>query len=129
MTPSRPSPAPAGSCRLCPVTCDRLVYPSGCLQSACDRLYAYEGEGRTYIGCVERVFAVEIDLQRFRAAQATREGFGGLRVANEPLPMCQCGVDRTFPHRAEEPCVHAEFLHSAPPHLPGVRDTAGVPER
>lgn len=130
MTPPRlQPPATAGSCRLCPVSCDRLVYPSGCLQGACDRLYAYEEEGRTYVGCVERVFTVEIDLERFREAQATRVGFGGLRVAREPLPMCQCGIDRTYPHRATGPCSNEEFLDSAPAHAPGLRDPAAVPDR
>ena len=35
----------AGSCRLCPVACERLVYPSGCLESGCTRLYERSDSG------------------------------------------------------------------------------------
>lgn len=103
----------AGSCRGCPVSCERVVYPAGCLESGCARLYSHEEEGRTWFGCVEGVFGAEVDLARFRALQATRTGFGALRAAREPLPICRAGVERTFEHRADGPCVNPDFLLSA----------------
>lgn len=108
--------APKGSessCRGCPVSCERVVYPAGCLESGCSRLYLYEEQGRTWFGCVEGVFGAEVDLARFRALQATRTGFGALRAMREPLPVCRAGVERTFEHRADGPCVNPDFLLSA----------------
>lgn len=100
----------AGSCRECPVWCERVVYPSGCFESGCPRLYTYEQDGRAYFGCLERVYTVEIDLERFRAAQRTRAGFGALRVSRAPLPMCRCDVETSHPERADGPCVEPDFL-------------------
>jgi hypothetical protein len=113
--PSVPAsrPSPAGSCRGCPVACERVVYPAGCLESGCSRLYLYEEAGRTWFGCVEGVFGSEVDLARFRALQATRTGFGALRATREPLPICRSAVERTFEHRADGPCVNPDFLLSA----------------
>jgi hypothetical protein len=103
----------AGSCRLCPVSCERVVLPVGCLESGCSRLYSYEGDGRTWIGCLQGVFGVEIDLHRFRLLQRTRGGFGGLRTAREPLPICRTEIERTFEHRSDGPCVNPDFLLAA----------------
>jgi hypothetical protein len=113
MIPATAVPASAaGSCRACPVSCERVVYPLGCLEGSCPRLYSYEEDGRTWIGCLEGVYRAEIDLERFRALQRTREGFGALRAAREPLPMCRCEIERTFEHRADGPCVNPDFLLS-----------------
>ena len=106
----------AGSCRQCPVSCERVVHPAGCLESGCSRLYSYEEDGRTWIGCMEGVYRAEIDLERFQALQRTRGGFGALRAAREPLPMCRAEVERTFEHRSDGPCVNPDFLLSAPRH-------------
>jgi hypothetical protein len=128
MTTTRTTPAEAraaGSCRLCAVSCERVVMPAGCLESGCSRLYSYEQDGRTWIGCVERVFAAEIDLHRFRLLERTRAGFGGLRTAREPLPICRTEVERTFEHRSDGPCVNPDFLLSA--HRGGYRVTAAPP--
>ena len=105
----------AGSCRLCPVACERLVYPSGCLESGCSRLYSYERGGRRLMGCLEGVFSVEIDVEAFRVMQRTRAGFGALRVRREPLPICQCAIERTFEHRPHGECVNPGFRTAAPP--------------
>lgn len=123
---NHPAPIPGGvtvadsvgSCRLCPVACDRLVYPSGCLESACSRLYTYEFDGRPVMGCLEGVFGVEIDVEAFRTMQRTRAGFGALRVRGEPLPQCHCVIDQTFPHRPHGACGNPGFRHSAPPGRP-----------
>lgn len=113
MSPSAAATAMvAGSCRQCPVTCERVVQPAGCVESGCARLYSYEREGRTWMGCLEGVFGVEIDLDGFRRLQRTAAGFGGLRAAREPLGICHSRVERTFEHRGAEPCVNPDFLLS-----------------
>ena len=104
----------AGSCRMCPVSCDRVVYPSGCVESGCNRLYVYDAHGRRVMGCMEKVFRAEIDLEAFRAMQRTRAGFGALRVWREPLAVCRCAVEPTFQHRPHGECLNPAFRRSAP---------------
>lgn len=104
--------AAAGSCRQCPVSCERTVRPAGCLEAGCPRLYSYERDGRTWVGCMEGVYRVEIDLERLRRMQRTAAGFGSLRAAREPLPICDASVERTFEHRSDAPCVNPDFLFS-----------------
>jgi hypothetical protein len=97
-------------CRRCDVHCDKVVYPSACVQRACPFLYAYEDHGHTYIGCMQKVYAVEIDLHLLRAAESRREGFGAIRANREPLPMCRVEVEPCYEHRAGElGCVNPEF--------------------
>ena len=97
-------------CRRCDVHCDKVVYPSACLQRACPFVYAYEDHGHTYIGCMQKVYGVEIDLQLLRAAEARREGFGAIRAARKPLPMCRVEVEPCYEHRAGDlGCVNPEF--------------------
>ncbi len=103
-----------GACGQCPVRCERVVYPSGCIQSGCPRLYSYVRDGREVMGCLDRVFWAEIDVERFRALQRTRAGFGGLRVWREPSAICRCAIERTFDHRPHGPCVNPDFLGAAP---------------
>src|ERR1700689_5366189 len=49
-------------CRRCEVHCDKVVYPGACLSRGCPFVYSYEGWGHTYVGCMQKIFAVEIDL-------------------------------------------------------------------
>lgn len=108
----------AGSCRMCPVSCDRVVYPSGCLESGCTRLYVYDrDDGARVMGCLEKVFRVEIDVAAFQAMQRTRAGFGALRVWRRPLEICRCAVEPTFLHRPHGECVNRDFRESAPEQL------------
>src|SRR5258705_6610041 len=65
-------------CRRCEVHCDKVVYPSSCVDRSCPFVYAYEAFGHTYMGCMQRVFDVEIDLDLLRAASRRREGFGAV---------------------------------------------------
>jgi hypothetical protein len=136
MTPAqRPSPAAEElplrpqeelSCRRCEVHCDKVVYPSACVSRACPFLYAYEEFGHTYIGCMQKVFGVEIDLDLLRAAEVRREGFGAIRAARTPLPMCRTEVERCYDHRANElGCVNPEF-HELPVGSPTFRVFAKV---
>jgi hypothetical protein len=107
---------PQTSCRRCVVRCDKVVYPSGCLESSCPRLYAHEEDGRTFVGCLDRVFAVEIDLGAFHAIQRAAAGFGALRAANEPHAFCRTDVDAAFGHRADGACRNPDFIMSATRH-------------
>ncbi len=97
-------------CRLCDVHCDKVVYPSACLARSCPFVYAYEEHGHTYMGCMQKVFTAEIDLDLLRAAERRRDGFGAVRALRPPLPMCRSGVEPCFSHRLPElGCTNPEF--------------------
>lgn len=111
---SRPATVPvSGSCRQCPVSCERVVEPAGCIEAGCPRLYSYEREGGTWIGCLEGVYEVEIELEGLRRLQRTAAGFGGLRASREPLPICRSQIERTFEHRVVASCINPDFLLSS----------------
>jgi hypothetical protein len=97
-------------CRRCQVHCDKVVYPSACLTRSCPFVYAYEEHGHTFIGCMQKVYGVEIDLGMLRAAEARRDGFGAVRAVKQPLPMCRSEVEPCYAHRSGElGCVNPEF--------------------
>ena len=97
-------------CRRCEVHCDKIVYPSACVDRGCPFLYAYDDHGHTYIGCMQKVFAVEIDLDLLRAAEARRDGFGAIKASRKPLPMCRTEVERCYETRTGDlGCVNPEF--------------------
>ena len=113
-------------CRRCDVHCDKVVYPSACLERACPFVYAYEEFGHTYVGCMQKVFSVEIDLDLLRAAERTRGGFGAIKASRKPLPMCRTEVERCYEHRSGElGCVNPEF-HELPVGSPTFRVFARV---
>ena len=87
-------------CRRCEVHCDKVVYPGACIERSCPFVYAYEAWGHTYVGCMQRVYGVEIDLDLLRAAEARREGFGGIRATGAPLPMCKVEVSPCYESQA-----------------------------
>src|SRR5262249_34032324 len=102
-------------CRRCDVHCDKVVYPSACVDRACPFVYAFEEFGHTYIGCMQKVYDVEIDLEMLREAEARREGFGGMRATRAPLPMCRVEVEECYgsTRSGERGCVNPEF-HELP---------------
>jgi hypothetical protein len=102
-------------CRRCGVHCDKVVYPSACVERACPFLYAYEEFGHTYIGCMQKVYSAEIDLEMLREAEARREGFGAMRTVRSPLPMCRVEVEECYgsTRSGELGCVNPEF-HELP---------------
>jgi hypothetical protein len=113
-------------CRRCDVHCDKVVYPSACLERACPFVYAVEEFGHTYVGCMQKVFSVEIDLDLLRAAEATREGFGAIKASRNPLPMCRTEVERCYEHRGGAlGCDNPEF-HELPVGRPTFRVFARV---
>lgn len=98
-------------CRRCGVHCDKVVYPAACVEQACPFLYAYEEFGRTYIGCMQKVYDAEIDLDLLREAQAEKGGFGAIRTVRRPLPMCKAEVARCYDNRADDVgCRNPEFF-------------------
>jgi hypothetical protein len=82
-------------CRRCDVHCDKVVYPSACLDRACPFVYAYEEHGHTYMGCM---------------AEGRRDGFGAVKAFRKPLPMCRSEVEPCYEHRSPElGCLNPEF--------------------
>ena len=96
-------------CRRCGVHCDKVVHPAACVERDCPFLYAFEEVGRTYIGCLQKVFDVEIDLTLLLEAEALG-GFGAVRASKRPLPMCRVEVESCYEARADElGCLNPEF--------------------
>src|SRR5215204_101874 len=79
-------------CRRCDVHCDKVVYPSACVDRACPFLYAFEEFGHTYIGCMQKVYDCEIDADLLAGLETTPQGFGPVKAMRSPLPMCQTDV-------------------------------------
>jgi hypothetical protein len=103
-------PQDEAECRRCGVHCEKVVYPGACLERSCPFVYAYEAFGHTYIGCMQKVYDVEIDLDLLRDLERRRAGFGAIKAKKLPLPMCKAEVERTYDTRTEElGCVNPEF--------------------
>jgi hypothetical protein len=97
-------------CRRCEVHCDKVVYPAACVSKACPFLYAIEEFGHKYIGCMRKVYDVEIDTDLLAEAERSRLGFGAVKAMRNPLPMCQTQVDSCYENRANDlGCVNPEF--------------------
>ena len=98
-------------CRRCQVHCDKVVYPASCVDRACPFMYAFIERGRTYIGCMQKVFEVEIDLELLQEAERRRGGFGAVRTSRSPLPMCDVEVSSCYESKGDElGCVNPEFF-------------------
>jgi hypothetical protein len=104
-------------CRQCCAFCDRVVLPSGCIESGCPYLYLYDDEqsGRRFMGCMHKVFKGEIDVEVFEQAQRSRHGFGGVKVTGLPLPQCHTAVERAYDGYGEPfDCVNPAFFDTPP---------------
>jgi hypothetical protein len=113
-------------CRRCRVHCDKVVYPGACVERSCPFAYAYEEWGRTYIGCMQKVYDVEIDLAVLSEAQGRRGGFGAVKARRQPLPMCKSEVVRCYDKREDElGCLNPEF-HELSRGIPSFRVIARV---
>ena len=89
-----------------------MVQVSHCLESGCRFLYLYDDEqsGRRYMGCMNKVFRVEIDFGLFQEAERTRLGFGGVKLTGRPLPQCRTTVERAYDgHSPAFDCVNPSF--------------------
>ena len=83
--------AHAGECRRCRTFCDKLIEPRGCVEMRCRYLYSYVDarNGVQYVGCMQEVFAAEVDLDPVMEPG----GFGGVKMTGEALPHCQFSVE------------------------------------
>ena len=101
--------ARAGECRRCSSFCDKMVEPRGCVEMGCRYLYSYVDSltGVQYMGCMQKVFGAEVDLESVLAPG----GFGGVKMTGDPLPQCQFSVERAFvgSGRAYD-CVNPRFF-------------------
>lgn len=105
----------AGECRECRTFCDKLVDPSACVEMGCRYLYTYEdiSTGGRFIGCMNKVFGGEINLDLFLLADGGR-GFGGIKMTGQPLPHCQFSVEQAY--EGDGPayeCVNKKFFDCA----------------
>jgi len=101
-----------GECRECRTFCDKLVDPAGCLAMDCRFLYSYEdaASGRRFMGCMNKVFKGEIDIDSFILAEHAG-GFGGIKMTGEPLPHCQFEVERAYEGAGPSyECVNKRFF-------------------
>jgi hypothetical protein len=108
----------AGECRECRSFCDKLVDPSGCLEMGCRYLYTYEDArtGARFMGCINKVFNAEIDLDMFLLAEQAG-GYGGIKMTGQPLPQCQFSVEKAY--EGEGPayeCVNKRFFDATDQH-------------
>ena len=63
------------------------------------------------MGCMQKVFDVEIDLDLLEELEARREGFGAVKARRAPLPMCHAEVSSCYEHRGDEVgCRNPEFF-------------------
>ena len=97
-------------CRRCSTFCDRVIAPAACVAQECPFLYSYDEplSGRRFMGCMHKVFATEIDVELFEAAERTRAGFGTVRLAGYPTAHCRFEVERAR-ESTEERCVNRRF--------------------
>lgn len=108
----------SSECRQCCAFCDRVLLPSGCLESRCPYLYLYDDEhsGRRYMGCMNKVFKVEIDVEIFREAERTRHGYGGVKLSGNPTPRCRTAVERAYYGGGDAfECVNPRFFAAPEP--------------
>jgi hypothetical protein len=68
------------------------------------------------MGCVNKVFRVEIDMAVFNEAERTRHGFGGVKMTGLPLPICRTSVERAYDGYGEAfDCVNPGFFDDPAP--------------
>jgi hypothetical protein len=97
-------------CRRCGVHCDKVVYPAACAARDCQFLYSYEEFGHTYVGCMQKVYDVEIDFDLLCAAERSG-GFGAVRATRRPLPICHVEVESCYERRTDDVgCLNPEFF-------------------
>ena len=91
----------------------------------CPYLWSYvDGiTGRRFMGCVQKVFRGEIDMQLFELAERNG-GYGGIKMTGQPLSHCQFRVEPAF--EGEGPahtCINPSFFdYDAPAAHFDIRD-------
>jgi hypothetical protein len=66
------------------------------------------------MGCMQKVFATEIDVEIFREAERTRAGFGTVRLAGLPLARCAFEVERARETRTSAASTSASSTGPTP---------------
>lgn len=96
-------------CRACPVVCEWVIYPVYCLRNGCPYIYAFEEDGTTFFGCVQGVFAAELDLAPYRR-HPRRDVYGAFRATRTPLARCHQRLERVYEFRYKHrSCVNPVF--------------------
>jgi hypothetical protein len=113
----------AGECRRCRTFCDKMVEPRSCVELDCPYLYSYVDplSGRSFMGCVRKVFKAEIDVDDFEAAERSG-GYGGIKMTGVPLPRCGFRVEPAY--EGEGPaheCVNPRFFDCSDAGPEGIR--------
>jgi hypothetical protein len=83
------------------------------MAARCPYLYLYDDDasGTRYMGCMHKVFKVEIDLRLFQEAERTRHGYGGVKMTGTPLAQCRTSVERAYLGDGEPfECVNPGFF-------------------
>lgn len=83
------------------------------MAAGCRYLYLYDDEssGRRYMGCLNKVFRVEIDVELFEAAERTRLGYGAVKLTGTPIGPCDVSVEIAYQGDSEAfACVNPGFL-------------------
>ena len=111
-------------CRRCEVHCDKVVYPGACVERSCPFVYAYEAWGRTYMGCMQKVFDVEIDLEILQAAEARETASAASAPAGRP---CRCARSRCLPATSAVATTSAAGTRSSTRSRAGGRASASSP--
>jgi hypothetical protein len=62
------------------------------------------------MGCVQKVFDVEIDLDLLTELETRPQGFGAVKAARAPLPICHSEISSCYEHRSDDlGCRNPEF--------------------
>ena len=62
------------------------------------------------MGCMQKIFWAEIDLEMLCAAEGRRDGFGAIKAIRRPLPMCKAEVEPCYESRSGDlGCINPEF--------------------
>jgi hypothetical protein len=93
------------------------------MEIGCRYLYSYEdvATGRRFIGCVNKVFKGEVDLDLFLLAERAG-GYGGIKMSGDPLPQCQFTVETAY--EGDGPayeCVNRRFFDCSDEGAGGIR--------
>lgn len=97
-----------------------MVEPRRCAQMGCRFLYSYVDAltGRQYVGCMQEVFAAEVELE----AVLQPGGFGGVKMTGEALPHCPFSVERAYEGAgAQYDCINRRFFDCADDGPEGLR--------
>lgn len=63
------------------------------------------------MGCMNKVFRGEIDVEVFEEAQRTRHGYGGVKMTGAPIAQCKYTVEKAYDGNGNAfGCVNPRFF-------------------